>query len=196
MVNNFKILLAAMLLHQSLIFSYYSFSLLGIHFEYGSPPARGLDLVKLKEINKFQKFKNQLIDDCCYVFKIEKFMTSEKYYSIISPILDEAKKKFTSLDIFLKSTNQDLREDYYKSLIKLIACHFDLLLDNKNNIKQDNFNKAKNNMSQAIKNINVSAQNKIDVRSEMKVLLEIIYKANKELYKNISIFTRISSLFI
>jgi hypothetical protein len=51
-------------------------------------------------------------------------------------------------------------------------------------------------MSQAIKNINVSAKNKINVSSEMKVLLEIIYKANKEIYKNISIFTRISSLFI
>ena len=123
-------------------------------------------------------------------------MTREKYYSIISPILEEANKKFTSLDIFLKSTNQDLRQDYYESLIKLIACHFNLMLDNKNNIKQDDFNEAKNNMGQAIKSINVSTKNKINVSSEMKVLLEMIYKANKEIYKNISVFTRISSLFI
>jgi hypothetical protein len=127
MVNNFKILLAAMLLHP-LILSGGRITITRYREE------RPRHISSIEKVNKFQKFKNQLIDDCYYVFKIEKVMTHEKYYSIISPILEEAKMKFTSLDICLKSTNYDLRQDYYESLINLIACHFNLLLDNKNNI--------------------------------------------------------------
>ena len=194
MINKFSMLLTAMLLHPFLSFSDYS--ILGGLLYHRSESVGIRCIGSIEKINEFKKFKNHLIDDCYFVFYIENFMTREKYYSIISPILEEAKKKFTSLDIFLKSTNQDLRQDYYESLIKLIACHFNLMLDNKNNIKQDDFNEAKNNMGQAIKSINVSTKNKINFSSEMKVLLEMIYKANKEIYKNISVFTRISSLFI
>jgi hypothetical protein len=194
MINKFSILLTAMLLHSFLSFSDYS--ILGGLLYHRSESRVIRSIGSIEKINEFKKFKNHLIDDCYFVFYIENFMTREKYYSIISPILEEAKKKFTSLDIFLKSTNQDLRQDYYESLIDLVACHFKLMLDNKNNIKLEDFNKAKNKMSQAIKSINVSTKNKINISSEMKVIMDLIHKANKELYKNITIFTRISSLFI
>jgi hypothetical protein len=186
MINKFNILLTAMLLHP-LIICGISISIPGCR-----EMTRCID--SINEINEFKKFKNHLINDCYYVFRIENIMTLEKYTSIISPILDEAKNKFTSLDIFLKSTNQDLRQDYYESLIDFIACDFNLMLDSKNNFKLKDFNKAKNKMSQAIKNMIVSTKN--NNNSEIKVVMDLIHKANKELYKNISIFTRISSLFM
>ena len=193
MINKFNILLTAMLLRPFLSFSTYS--ILGGLCYYRSESEGIRCIGSINQINKFKKFKNQFINDCYFVFYIEKFMTRDKYKSIISPILEEA-KKFSSIDIFLKSTNQDLREDYYKSLIDLVACHFDLLLDKKNNIKQIDFNKAKNKMSQAIKNIKVSAKNKININNEMKVILELIHKVNKDFYKKINIFTRVSGLLI
>ena len=188
MINNFKILLTAMLLHP--------LTICGIRISIPGCREMTRYIDSINEINEFKKFKNHLIDDCYYVFRIENIMTFEKYTSIISPILEEAKNKFTSLNIFLKSTNQDLRQDYYESLIDLIVCDFNLMLDNKNNFKLEDFNKANNKMSKAIKNMNVSTKNKKNNNSEIKIVKDLIRKANKELYKNFSVFTRISSLFI
>jgi hypothetical protein len=118
-------------------------------------------------------------------------MNLEKYRAIVNPILDGAKSKIKSINLFLNCTDINAAENYYNSLIDLIKYDFELFYFN----NSQSGNPSSTKMRNALKKLEKATNGRINLNNEMKELLSIVRKVSKEVYKNINTFTKIASFF-
>jgi hypothetical protein len=117
-------------------------------------------------------------------------MNFEKYRAIVNPILDEAKSKIKSINLFLNCTEINAAEDYYNSLIDFIKYDMNDYIFDKS-LTGPHIKKMRN----ALKKLEKATNSRINIDNEMKELLALVRKVSKEVYKNINTFTRIASFF-
>ena len=119
-------------------------------------------------------------------------MNLEKYRAIVNPILDGDKSKIKSINLFLNCTDINAAEDYYNSIIDIIKYDFELFYYNVNSRTRM---RSTTKMRNALKNLVKATNSQININNEMKQLLALARKINREVYKNINTSTKIASFF-